>query len=1591
MSPLRVVALALLVASSTFNGLAQNPQPGLPVDSAQIPIPLGSINPLTENVHLEIPIASIQQRGDNPLVAKFAHDTQLFVLGPGGYASGWTFIIYPEKYTTVAFSTTSGPCPDPAYPNGHTNTNSNFYASDSHNTRHYANPSLQTYQIVCTDNNGNPDPNTGQPSAGSATDQDGLGYVFTVNNYTNAFVTDVDGNVGYLDTNGNHGGTVPDMLGRSAVSAPGNVFQNCAGNNTGPFQFNVKASDGSTGTYTEYCQNYSVSEIGYSPQIRTLTSRIVLPDGTQYSFNYDTGTSGDHFGALTSVTLPTGGQETFTYSCYDYPTQYCDLTSATFESGTWNFSYVKGLPVGTIDSATVTWPARYDSASQKYVTDTTVYTSQGSAGPGRVQSIQRYSGSSTLLKTVSWTYKPTLGSLVDVITTTLNDTGQSSKIQYQYFSNISSRPSQIQEWDFGSSTPTRTTKMSYGVLNRLTGTSVWSGDGTSGTPLSQTTYTYDEYSANYCKNGVPMLTNVTGAINHDDTNYGLNYTTRGNVTSVSRWVSGTTWVTSHKCYDTLGNVTQEVDEAGNPTNYDYTEPWTDTSCIPAGTITRAFPKTSTDPMGLRTQTTRYSCTNLAQAVAGENDIANSRAGTTYTHDWANRALCTNDAGGGQTCNSYFDTATPPYSTQTTAIATGVTKSTQAIVDGYGRVTQTQLTSDPAGSIDYTDTTYDALGHRASVSNPYRSTSDPTYGVTNYYYDALGRPTSVVEPDSSSVSTTYSGNTATSIDEAGDKRKSQSDAFGRLTAVWEDPSNLNYETDYFYDALGNRICVQQKGGVTTPAGTGCAYSASGDKTSPWRIRRFSYDGLSRLINSSTPEGGAVGYAYNANSTLQARTAPAPNQTGTATITTNYSYDADGRLTQKSYPGTTFPAVTFWYDGVAPTGCTPTPPPLTDSNPKGNRTAMCDGSGATTWTHDPVDRVLMEKRKIGTSAGQSTTYAYNADGSLYRITNPLGQTITYTPGGAGLPLAAKNGGSNNYVKNATYAPFGGLTGMVNGYTSGFAGISVSNSYNKRLQPSVLSASTSLATVFSLSYGYGAANRNNGNISQIVNNLNNARNQSFAYDSLNRISTAASQATSGPYCWGQVFGYYSGSNLISGIDAWGNLNQITPSQCSSYGLTQTSNYQNQISGFCYDAAGNLLDETGCAGSNHTFVYDPEGDLLYTSGEDYIYDGDGRRVIKCASTNQSNTCPAGSTGTLYWRNTEGNTIVESDLAATFQNEYIYFNGLRVARRDASSSVHYYFADHLTSARVVTNATGTTPPEQDVDFTPYGIVADGTPTEHYLFTGQERDSESTLDYFNARHYTSALGRFMVPDPSGTLSANSANPQSWNQYTYVLNNPIVFADSTGLRCLAPGTFVRGDDGNGNQAWLIVGSCEDLSNGCTSQMIGFATTVDCTVPDHTPSYAYIAGMAGGVWNGPFGHHPLSGWSVIQKGTDAYKFFRMWNTGKLPDPSVNYYDWLHRMYNEEVNEIVKKFLESKDKSELGELSKEECKQLARQILNSESPGISKFLTRLDASYTGATAALAALIDGTEVMVVMPIGTKSQFSGTTCDGADCQGNNP
>src|SRR5258708_16304433 len=385
----------------------------------------------------------------------------------------------------------------------------------------------------------------------------------------------------------------------------------------------------------------------------------------------------------------------------------------------------------------------------------------------------------------------------------------------------------------------------------------------------------------------------------------------------------------------------------------------------------------------------------------------------------------------------------------------------------------------------------------------------------------------------------------------------------------------------------------------------------------------------------------------------------------------------------------------------------------------------------------------------------SYTYNAAGTVKSVAYPSGATVAYEPDAAGRILSALDTGNNiNYVKNGTYGPDGQLTGFLSGQTVSFAGISNSFSFNKRLQPMNMAAASPSATIFNINYDFHVGVGDNGNVWAITNNKDTTPNQGFAYDALNRLTSAQNGRTDCTKTtvngkteyWGNSYSY----------DAWGNLLGKSVTKCSAENLavTAASNHQ-MLGGYTYDAAGNMTwDQTDLV----TAVYDAENRIATATKNgattSYIYDADGNRVKK------SN----GTTSTLYWYMTPG-IVAESDLAGNLKTEYVFFGGERVARRDfPAGTVSYYFSDHLKTASVVTDASGTILDESD--YYPWGgeLQFVNNLDNHYKFTGKERDSESGLDYFGARYCSSGLGRFITPDWAAKAAAvpyaDFADPRS---------------------------------------------------------------------------------------------------------------------------------------------------------------------------------------------------------------------------------------
>jgi RHS repeat-associated protein len=264
-------------------------------------------------------------------------------------------------------------------------------------------------------------------------------------------------------------------------------------------------------------------------------------------------------------------------------------------------------------------------------------------------------------------------------------------------------------------------------------------------------------------------------------------------------------------------------------------------------------------------------------------------------------------------------------------------------------------------------------------------------------------------------------------------------------------------------------------------------------------------------------------------------------------------------------------------------------------------------------------------------------------------------------------------------------------------------------------------------------------------------------------------------------------SGGNctgLSWSYDAWGNRTAQTPTggTCNQSNLTFDANNRITTSGFTYDADGNVTYD-----GVHHYYYDAENRLIQTDGTPgtcstaaacYFYDTQGRRVQKII----------GSGETSYLYDLDGKVMAEVNSGSTVLADYVYAGGSLIAQYK-NSTLSFVHDNNLGSSTVLIN-TGGAVVECDAYY-PFGeldsTICGPTNITTHKFTGKERDTESNLDNFGARYYSSAMARFMTADWSANEDpvpyAKLENPQTLNLYGYVLNNPLSSVDNDGHKII----------------------------------------------------------------------------------------------------------------------------------------------------------------------------------------------------------------
>jgi RHS repeat-associated protein len=199
-------------------------------------------------------------------------------------------------------------------------------------------------------------------------------------------------------------------------------------------------------------------------------------------------------------------------------------------------------------------------------------------------------------------------------------------------------------------------------------------------------------------------------------------------------------------------------------------------------------------------------------------------------------------------------------------------------------------------------------------------------------------------------------------------------------------------------------------------------------------------------------------------------------------------------------------------------------------------------------------------------------------------------------------------------------------------------------------------------------------------------------------------------------------------------------------------------------YDVLGNVTND-----GFHSYTWDAENRLVSADGAAYVYDAFGRRVK--------------GPSYAYSFDLSGQPVVILNAAtgaATYQE--IYAGGCHLATY-YNGATYFHHSDWLGTERVRTGVSGAV--AETCTNLPFGDqqACNGADSSGMHFTGLEHDSESNLEHTLFRQLSTTQGRWLTPDPAGMAAADLTNPQSLNQYTYVINDPMDRVDPLGLRLL----------------------------------------------------------------------------------------------------------------------------------------------------------------------------------------------------------------
>jgi RHS repeat-associated protein len=1208
--------------------------------------------------------------------------------------------------------------------------------------------------------------------------------------YYGGTLTDPDG-----ATVSTSGGTYTDSLGTTFLTATSGggggasdtyTYKDASGNNQ---NFTV--------AYKEYTlrSNFGCVALGYgytdyndSSAPAYLPYTITDPNGAVTTLTYETtpGVSGAPYGTYTtgriaSITFGSGGSISYAYSqngdsqgnngmdCVTFVVPKLTVTVNDNNGNSGPYTYVNSdRSLASPNNFTVT---KTDPAGNQ--------TAYNFSGEYQTQAVY-HQGTGTVLKTMTTCYgvngstppsrascpapstTPTLPITETDVYTSLG-TSSYNEVQTKFDATYRNVLSEV-DYDFGASTILSQRYIAYGTYNGSACVSVGN-------------YINDKPCVDKTENG-------SGTVLAESL---FAYNTDGTLASLSKWTgpAENTWQQTSFGYGANGATAGILSSV--------TEPNGAVTSFGSFACNGMLPGATTYPLSsVGSDATTWDCNGAVKTYY--SDVNGIVTAFSYS-DPLYRLTNVSTNGGGPVSISYATGAALPWTIQTTkAINSSNNSVTTNTLDGLRRTVASSVTdpNNTSTGLRYTNTTYNALGQVYQNSNPYFSTSDSTYGSTTYTYDALGRITNAQDALGNNTTVSYTGNSTGFAKEisqpSGPITIVQVDGLGRVIDVCEVTSANGWGNCGL--AISGSGFLWNTAYNTTSSGLYQVSTTSGLET-----RSFVYDGLGRMVSESTPEVGTKTYAYDSNTVgdLYTRTAPEENQTGTATVVTTYNYDLMHRLTRVSYNDSLTPTITYHYDastGPINWGNSPSLP-----NGKGKLSWTATSANANSWDavygYDPMGNISVYGTCTIAGCAASTPVRFVNNLTYDYVENPVTGAGNIIGNAAWHPTYNSIGQLT--VMNSNCIKWGGSSctasgDLISNITYNAFGLPVSDSLDNGMSESWTYDKLGHVVLYSAGTGHYWFSLFWNSIDINASNDMINGNWNYSYDGTDRLSCA--------YI-GSACNSSASEALSWGYDRYDNRIRQSVIAGTGFGSLYTINTKNQLttSGFSYDAAGNMLNDT-----SHTYTYDAEGRIMTVDGGA----GNGGETYNYNSRGLRNTVYFGST--VYERVFTPYglpaALVEPGTGTMVTSEFYALGHLGTLQPGNSGyTTMFLLKDWLGTTREWADLGGNS--FLSCQTFPYGEISGsgcpGNPGWSEL-GGLWYDGEDNTINTPARNYSISQGRWLTPDPAGLAAVDPNSPKTWNRFAYVTNNPVSFVDPLGLfmcgDCSDGGDDDDGGDGGG---------------------------------------------------------------------------------------------------------------------------------------------------------------------------------------------------